>query len=266
MDFRRLLQFLTDRNLENLKSVFIAQKIDDGVAGSLSTQQLELLGLVMGNAVAFTREFGSEQSSSASSREVGYSERLNELKSKIKTKHNQCATSVTSDLDRFYNVTVALKTKEEGKFVMKSKRTIVLHVNGECLFQTMLTMARAKFNIRNNTDCYLANSKGQILSKTSKKLIRYVNARKYTKKSPHVYMHYVNTFAHFLWHGELNSIANEVQTDGEQVEQKQSPLQLLQSPLQLLQSPLQLLQVSYFPLSTLHYCVNRIVLFCDGEK
>ena len=58
------MQFLTNRNLEKLKSVFQAQKIDDIVAGSVTVQQLEHLGLVMGDAIAFLKEFQGEDSSS----------------------------------------------------------------------------------------------------------------------------------------------------------------------------------------------------------
>ena len=58
MDFTRVLQFLTERNLENLHDVFKLQKIDDNVAPNLTLKQLASLGLVMGDAIAFTKEFG----------------------------------------------------------------------------------------------------------------------------------------------------------------------------------------------------------------
>ena len=58
MDFTRVLRFLTERNLENLHDVFKLQKIDDNVAPNLTLKQLASLGLVMGDAIAFTKEFG----------------------------------------------------------------------------------------------------------------------------------------------------------------------------------------------------------------
>lgn len=193
------MQFLTDRNLESLKSVFQAQKIDDIVAGSVTVQQLEHLGLVMGDAIAFLKEFQGEESSSCySSKPKKYTERLGELKDKIKTTHNQ-----STDGSRFYNVTVSLKTKEKDKFVRKAKQSINLHVNGDCLFLTMLTMARTKFHVSPTVSCYLADSKGEVLSKAAKHLRSYVVATKSAKKAPHIYLHYVNSYAHFLWHGEL---------------------------------------------------------------
>ena len=64
----------------------------------------KLLGLVLGDGIAFTKEFGTSRGSSSSSREVGYSHRLNELRSKIKAQHSQS--------DDRYNITVSLKTKE----------------------------------------------------------------------------------------------------------------------------------------------------------
>ena len=58
MDFTRVLRFLTERNLEVLHDVFKLQKIDDNVAPNLTLKQLASLGLVMGDAIAFTKEFG----------------------------------------------------------------------------------------------------------------------------------------------------------------------------------------------------------------
>ena len=44
MDFTRVLQFLTERNLENLHDVFKVKKIDDNVAPNLTLKQLGSLG------------------------------------------------------------------------------------------------------------------------------------------------------------------------------------------------------------------------------
>lgn len=222
-----MMLFLSNRNLENLKSVFQSQKIDDTVAQSVTVQQLEHLGLVMGDAIAFMKEFQGEGSSSSSStRPKKYTERLGELKEKIRTKHNQ-----TDDGSRFYNVTVSLKTKEkDGRFVRKAKQSINLHVDGNCLFLTILSMARTKFRVSPTVSCYLADSKGEVLSKASKRLSSYVKATKTAKKAPHVYLHYVNSYGHFRWHGELtgeipisdtNEGNEEAQVEEENQEQEQ---------------------------------------------
>ena len=131
------MQFLSNRNLENLKSVFQAQKINDTVARSVTVQQLEHLGLVMGDAIAFMKEFQEGEASGYSiSKPKKYTERLCELKNKVKTTHDQ-----DDGCSRFYNVTISLKTKEgkEGRFVRKAKQSINIHVDGNCLFLTILT-------------------------------------------------------------------------------------------------------------------------------
>ena len=141
-----------------------------------------------------------------------YADRVKQLKNKIKAKHSQVVSNNASNPNRFYNVTISLKTRENLKsndnqvkftFVRKSKRSTVLHVSGDCLFTDMLSMARDNFRVNKVTECYLATSKGEVLSTRGKKLITFINLNKSTKKRPQIYLHYLNTYAHFLWHGEV---------------------------------------------------------------
>ena len=222
MDFTRVIKFLKDRNLENLNEHFLVNKIDDKVAPNLTRPQLESLGLVMGDALAFIAEFAGTSSLPGQQSPSTYTERLNELKSKLKMKHPQLLSGAGGnsllDSDRFYNVTIALKTREKEKFVRKAKKSIDLYVSGETLFTAILVMARKDFKVNKLTDCYLASSSGEILSKPGRKLVTYVIKNKHSKKAPHIYMHYMNSYSHFCWHGEVLSFLDEGD-DEQQTEQ-----------------------------------------------
>ena len=217
MDYTRVIKFLKERNLENLNEHFLVNKIDDKVAANLTRPQLESLGLVMGDALAFIAEFAG--TSSLTGQKSAYAERLDEIKSKLKMKHPQLLSAGGLDSDRFYNVTIALKTREkDNKFVRKAKKSIDVYVSGETLFSEILIMARKTFKVNKLTKCYLASSNGEILSKPGRKLVTYVIKTKHSKKAPHIYMHCMNSYSHFLWHGEVLSFLDDEQQT-EQTEQ-----------------------------------------------
>ena len=108
---------------------------------------------------------------------------------------------IVSRRNEYYNVTVNLKCKEKTKFIRKSKQSVMIHVSGDSSYDQLHGISRNKFNLYPKQETYLASNKGRCLSYIEN-LYEYLESTNASKKHPTVYLHYVQSYSHFLWEEE----------------------------------------------------------------